>query len=241
MRATSPTSRPAAATAFCGAFTQYTTTATTYIPAFAATACTNNAVKISSACSCLPTPTPTACSFLIQNGDFSQDTTQDADDIPHWTTQCPDYYCRVQNFGSNVFWFKYENDNNGNINNNGAFSLEQSFTRCAGVTYNLTLDYYMDDWIPPNYPVTIQVQVGLYGSVPQTTDELVLQYYPNPTCQDCGDESSEVDSSGPWTVQIPPLSKVPAPGYDGVRITVTYPETMFVEMYIHNVTLVATS
>ena len=115
MRATSPTSRPAAATSFCNAFTQSTTaTATTNIPAFAATACLNVFVRISSACSCLPTPTPTICSSLIQNSDFFQGPTQDPNDIPHWA---PNYYeghvgdPYVQNFGDgNVFWFKYEND-----------------------------------------------------------------------------------------------------------------------------------
>ena len=97
----------------------------------------------------------------------------------------------------------------------------------------------MDDYIPINHPVTIKLQVGLYGSVPQTTDEIVLQYY----CQGCSGslDSGEVNSYGPWTVPIPPLSTVPIPGDDGVRITLSYLEGTYVEMYILNITLLATS
>ena len=243
LRATSPTSRLAAATSFCSAFTQHTTTATTDIPAFAATACSTNVAKISSACSCLPTPTPTACYSLIQNGDFSQDTDQDSSNIPHWITSCIGS-CqspRVQKIGqNNVFWFDYENDG-GDINEPASYSLEQGFTRCPGVRYNLTLNYKMDDYLPPNYPVTIQVQVGLYGSVPQTFHQIVVQVYPDPNCEDCGNSWGTVYSYGPLTVPIPPLSAVPASGDDGVRITLNYPISTSVEMYIFNVTLLATS
>ena len=102
----------------------------------------------------------------------------------------------------------------------------------------------MNVYIPENHPVTINLQVGLYGSsAPQTTAAKSLYYY----CQGQGCSSSGsgngnsgvVYSNGPWTVPIPALSTVPVPGDDGVRMTLSYYEGTFVEMYILNITLLA--
>ena len=107
------------------------------------------------------------------------------------------------------------------------------------------MKYYTDEFLPAGRPVTIGLQVGLYGSVEQTTTEIVLEYDSN--CDDDGDDECEnkygpESDSGPLTVLVPPLSTVPALGDDGVRISVTYPLTAYqVEILISNVTLLATS
>ena len=102
------------------------------------------------------------------------------------------------------------------------------------------MDFYTDDYLPADYPVTIELQVGLYGSVPQTTTKMILEYYSS--CDGCDNESGPEASSGPLTTLVPPLGTVPPPGDDGVRITLTYPLSAYVvEMFIMNVTLLATS
>ena len=196
----------------------------------------------------MPTPVATAspaCSQLIQNGNWGEGPTQ-SPNIPHWvvTTQNRGngVFYETQNFGGgetgNCFWTKWENDYPPQPNEKVYINIAQRFSRCVGVPYRLSvspffLDGYYDANYPNQLPITLELAVGFNGSTPIASRKIV---YPNNRSG-----GGEVTDSGELLMLLGPLSAAPAPGTDGLSITLSDSLGGDMELYLYNVTLTAMS
>ncbi|MCJ1354515.1 MAG: Phosphatidylinositol 4-kinase type 2-beta [Icmadophila ericetorum] len=244
LRATSPPTQYQSAVSFCSTFTAGSTptTAIASVPTVFANPCSDSIARLSSACSCMPTPIPTstACQSLIQNGDWNDGPDQSEVDIPYWTITTENMgnyvFYRVQDFGSgNVFWTKWENDNPPDPTYPVYINLAQGFERCAGVSYQLSIEYFLDGYYDPRYPgqlpITFQVSVGFgNGTTPVQTR---TQVYPN--------QEGNIADQGPLLMLLDPLTVAPTPGTDGLSITFSDSFGGYMELYLDNITMIAVS
>ena len=196
----------------------------------------------------MPTPIATtpACQQLVKNSDFSEGQTQ-VSDIPHWTVDVDNLgrsaFYETQQFGGETsdhcFWTKWENDYPPQPSTRVSLTLAQGFSRCTGITYQLSIGSYFIhgyyDYVnyPNQLPITFQVNVGFNGSTPITTRKIV---YPN-----VEKSGSEVGGSGELLMLLPPLSTPPALGTDGVSITLSDSFGGDMELIMYNVTVTAVS
>ena len=109
-------------------------------------------------------------------------------------------------------------------------NLAQSFSRCVGIPYLLSIQYYVDgyydNYYPGQLPITFQVDVGLNGSTSTATRKVV---YPN----DAG--GGNVFSGGTLLILLSPLSAPPAPGTDGLSMTLSDSFGGYMELYLSNI------
>ena len=118
-------------------------------------------------------------------------------------------------------------------------TIAQGFSRCPGIPYQLSispffLDGYYDQYNYPNQlPIALQLTVGFNGSTPIATRKIV---YPN-----VKGTSGVYDNDDTLLMLLNPLSAAPAPGTDGLTITLSDSFGGFMEMYLYNVTLTAMS
>ena len=114
-------------------------------------------------------------------------------------------------------------------------NIAQGFERCAGVTYRLDVTYCVfggyDDRYPGQLPITLQASVGVNGSTPVVTRKVV---WPN-------NGGGGVNACGDLLMLLDPLAAAPAPGTDGVSLTLSDSFGGFMELYLDNVTVVAMS
>ncbi|MCJ1386453.1 Phosphatidylinositol 4-kinase type 2-beta [Xylographa soralifera] len=246
LRATNPTLQYQSAVEFCSTFTTGPTpvTATAAVPSVFATPCAGSVARLSSACSCMPTPisTSAACESLIQNGDWGDGPEQDPD-IPYWTITTDNkgnwVFYRTTNFGGgstgNTFWTKWENDSPVDPGYKVYINLAQGFERCVGVAYQLSVEYYLDTYFDTSYPnllpVTFQVSVGFgNGSTPVDTR---AQVYP--------ESGGQVNTGGTLLMLLDPLTVAPTAGTDGLSITLSDSFGGYMELYLLNISMIAVS
>ena len=194
----------------------------------------------------MPTPIATspACEELVQNGNWEEGPLQ-VTDIPHWDVTYENLgnwvFYETQNFGGeasgNCFWTKWENDYPPLPTEKVYINLAQSFSRCVGVPYRLSFTYYIhgcyEDGYPNKLPITFQASVGFNGSTPIATRKLM---YP------ISDGSGGCNGgSGDVLILLNPLSMPPAPGTDGVSLTLSDSFGGDMELILYNVSLTAMS
>ena len=181
---------------------------------------------------------------MIQNSNWGEGPTQ-SPDIPHWVinTENDDYpvFYETQNFegGStgDCFWTKWPSAYAPRPYDKVYINIAQSFSRCVGIPYQLSispffLDGYYDGQYPDQLPLTIQLTVGFNGSTPISTRKIVYPYKSG---------GGEVGYDGELLMLLNPLSAPPAPGTDGLSITLSNAYGSAMEMYLYNVTLTAMS
>ena len=196
----------------------------------------------------MPTPiaTSTACEQLIQNSDWSEGV-KESSNIPHWAVTTENHgnyvFYETQNFGggdkANCFWTKWENDYPPQPREKVYINIAQSFSRCVGIPYQLSISpYFLDGYYDPSYPnqlpITLQVSVGFNGSTPIATRKFVYAR---------DGPGGEVGNYGGGEILmlLSPLSAPPAPGTDGLSITLSDSFGSFMEMYLYNITMTAMS
>ena len=149
-------------------------------------------------------------------------------------------FYETQNFGGgttgDVFWTKWENDYPVMPKYEVDINIAQGFSRCVGIPYLLSIQYYIDgyydNYYPGQLPITLQVGVGLNGSTPTATRKIV---YPN------DEGGGNVYGGSTLLMLLNPLSAPPAPGTDGLSITLSDSFGGYMEMYLNNITMVAVS